>query len=346
MIITPILNEQNDILTITPSIVSKYVKSGIDVIMPEKCGKYFSIDEYTSAGATVEKFPHADIFVGVRPDLSKLSLQKGAVLVISVQREDYSEQLKKLKEQGITCCILERIPRISRAQNMDILSSQANIAGYRAVLEALQYYQRVVPLMMTAAGTIRPAKVLVVGAGVAGLQAIATAKRLGAVVSAFDVRAAAKEQVESLGASFVDVENDDSGETSGGYAKEMSEDYKKRQAEKLTEAVAKSDIVITTAQIPNKPAPKLITKEMVDAMTNGSVIVDMAVASGGNCELSQQDKVIMHKNVTILGCSNLAEKVAFDAGQLLACNIYNFIQLLVKDGKIDTSDEIVQATLF
>lgn len=346
MKITPILNNQDDITTITPLIVPKYIKSGVEVVLPEKCGRYFSIDEYITAGATVEKIPHADIYVGVRPDFSKLSLHKGALLILSVQREDYSEQLKKLKEQGVTCCILEKIPRISRAQNMDILSSQANLAGYRAIIEALQYYQRVVPLMMTAAGTIRPAKILIVGAGVAGLQAIATAKRLGAVVLAFDVRAAVKEQVESLGATFVEVENEDNGETSGGYAKEMSEDYKKRQAEKLKEAVSKSDIVITTAQIPNGPAPKLITKEMVDIMPNGSVIVDMAVASGGNCELSQQDKVVTYKNTTILGCTNLAEKVAFDAGQLLACNIYNFVQLLVKNGKIDTSDEIVQATLF
>lgn len=346
MKITPILSGQDNILPITPSIVSKYIRSGLEVVLPENCGRYFSADEYTSSGATIEKTPHADIYVGVRPDFSKISLHSGAVLIVSVQREDYSEHFQKLKGQGVICCILERIPRISRAQNMDILSSQANIAGYRAVIEALQYYQRVVPLMMTAAGTIRPAKVLVIGAGVAGLQAIATAKRLGAVVSAFDVRAVAKEQVESLGAAFVEVENDDNGETSGGYAKEMSEGYKKRQAEKLKDAVAKSDIVITTAQIPNKPAPKLITKEMVDIMPSGSVIVDMAAASGGNCELSQQDKVVVYKNTTIVGCTNLAEKVAFDAGQLLACNIYNFVQLLVKDGKIDTSDEIVQATLF
>lgn len=346
MKITSIFNNKSGIVAITPQIISKYVKAGIEVVLPEECDKYFSSEVYVSAGAKIEKAPVADIYVSVKPSFEGLQIPGGSILIVSLQRESCDDQLNKLKQNGVTCCILEKIPRISRAQNMDILSSQANIAGYRAVIEALQYYKRVVPLMMTAAGTIRPAKVLIIGAGVAGLQAIATAKRLGAVVSAFDVRAAAKEQVESLGASFVEVESDESGETSGGYAKEMSEDYKKRQAEKLKEAVAKADIVITTAQIPNKPAPKLITKEMVELMPEGSVIIDMAAASGGNCELCQQDKVIVHKSTTIVGCTNLAEKVSCDASQLLSCNVFNFVQLMIKDGKIDTSDEIVQATLF
>lgn len=347
MRITSVFNEKSDIIAITPSVAAKYVKTGIEVVLPKEIGQYFSLEEYISAGAKIEKDGiNADIYVGIRPDFEKLQISAGSVLIVSLQRDCCDEQLAKLKENGVTCCILEKIPRISRAQNMDILSSQANIAGYRAVIEALQYYKRVVPLMMTAAGTVRPAKVLVIGAGVAGLQAIATAKRLGAVVSAFDVRAAAKEQVESLGASFVEVENNDSGETAGGYAKEMSEEYRKRQAEKLKDAVSKADIVITTAQIPNKPAPKLITREMVELMPDGAVIIDMAAASGGNCELSQQDKVIMHKNVTIVGSTNLAEKLACDASRLLSCNVYNFVNLMVKDGKIDTSDEVVQATLF
>ena len=346
MRVTFLFNETSDIVAITPSIIAKYISAGIEVVLPKKCGKYFSAEDYASAGAKIEENLVADIYVGIKPDFEKLHLNKGAILIASLQRENKDTELTKLKENGVTCCILEKIPRITRAQSMDILSSQANIAGYRAVIEALQYYNRVVPLMMTAAGTIRPAKVLIVGAGVAGLQAIATAKRLGAIVSAFDVRAAAKEQVESLGATFVEVENKDTGETAGGYAKEMNDDYKKRQAEKLKEATLRADIVITTAQIPGKPAPRLITKEMVDGMPLGSVIVDMAASSGGNCELTEKDKVITYKNTTIVGNCNIAEKVADDASQLMACNVFNFIKLFTKDNNINMSDEIIQATMF
>jgi NAD(P) transhydrogenase subunit alpha len=252
--------------------------------------------------------------------------------------------LEKMRKDGVNFYALEKIPRITRAQAMDVLSSQANIAGYKAVIEALAEYQRVVPLMMTAAGTIRPAKVLILGAGVAGLQAIATAKRLGGVVAAFDVRASVKEQVESLGATFVEIENKDAGETSGGYAKEMDSDYQKRQAEKLAQVISGMDIVITTAQIPGKPAPKLITKKMVESMPIGSVIVDMSTETGGNCALSEKDKVVRVGNVTIVGYTDLAARVAYDASQLFARNVFNFVTTMVKDGQIDVSDEIVKAT--
>jgi NAD(P) transhydrogenase subunit alpha len=254
--------------------------------------------------------------------------------------------LEEMRDDGVNFYALEKIPRITRAQSMAVLSSQANIAGYKAVLEALSEYQRIVPLMMTAAGTIRPAKALILGAGVAGLQAIATAKRLGAVVSAFDVRASVKEQVESLGANFIEIENKDGGETSGGYAKEMDSDYQKRQAEKLACTISKADIVITTAQIPGKLAPKLITKEMVESMPAGSVIVDMSTETGGNCALSEKDKVIRVGNVTIIGYTDLAARVAYDASQLFARNVFNFVTTMVKDGQLNTADEIIKATLF
>lgn len=346
MRVTSVISETSNIVAITPSMIPKYKALGIEVVLSEDYGRTFPIDRYVSAGTKIEENAEADICVAIRPNFSKLRIKSGNVLIASIQRETCDDELNRLKTRGVICCILEKIPRITRAQSMDVLSSQANIAGYRAVIEALTYYKKVVPLMMTAAGTIFPAKVLVVGAGVAGLQAIATAKRLGAVVSAFDVRSVTKEQVESLGASFVEVENDDNGETSDGYAKEMSEAYKKRQADKLFEATSHSDIIITTAQIPGKPAPKLITKKMIDSMPVGSVIVDMAASSGGNCELTQNDKVITYKNTTIIGSSNITQKIAFDASELIAYNIYNFVKLIVQNNRIDISDEIVQATLF
>jgi NAD(P) transhydrogenase subunit alpha len=247
-------------------------------------------------------------------------------------------------ENGLNLYALDLIPRITRAQSMDVLSSQASISGYRAVLEALAHYNRIVPLMMTAAGTIRPAKFLILGVGVAGLQAIATAKRLGGIVAAFDIRAAAKDQVESLGATFVAVDGANSGENASGYAKEMDDDYKKRQAEKLSQELAIADIVITTAQIPGKPAPRLITKSMVQLMRPGSIICDLATEFGGNCELSRPDKIEKVWEVTIIGAGNMAAKVGHDASRLFAKNVLNFVTLMVKDGKVDDSDEIIKST--
>ena len=245
----------------------------------------------------------------------------------------------------LTVFAMELIPRISRAQSMDALSSQANLAGYKAVLDACIYYKHIMPMMMTAAGTLAPAKALILGAGVAGLQAIATARRLGAIVSAFDVRPAVKEQVESLGASFVEIEGAVGAETAGGYAKEMDEDYKRRQAEAIHAALKKNDICITTAQIPGKPSPKLITAQMVADMKPGSVIVDLAAEGGGNCELTEYDKVVQAGGVTIVGFANTAARLAADASALYARNLLNFLTPMVDQEQnelaIDWEDEVV-----
>ena len=305
----------------SPASVKKLIALGASVTVESGAGKAasFSDDDYIKAGAEIGTRSGHEIILGVSP----------AIITISGQQFD-----------------LVKVPRITRAQSMDILSSQANLAGYRAVIDALSEFGKSAPMMMTAAGTLTPAKVVVVGAGVAGLQAIATAKRMGGVVSAFDVRAAAKEQVQSLGAKFIEVEGSD-GEGTGGYAKEVSEEYKQRQAQALKDALAKSDIVITTAQIPGKPAPRIITKDMVDGMQNGSVIVDIAVGSGGNCELSKVGETVVTSNgVKILGHPNLPSKLAQDASKLYAQNIVHFLGLMLKDGKlnIDENDEIIKAT--
>ncbi len=350
MKISTVINPNEKRVAITPEVASKYVKLGLDVVLPKGVGLSagFSDAEYEATGATVtnKEIHDVNIYCCVKADLTDTEkLNKGSYLISLLSPFQNAEELKKLFLKGINPCALEKVPRITRAQTMDVLSSQANIAGYKAVIEAISEYCRVIPLMMTAAGTIRPARVLIIGAGVAGLQAIATAKRMGARVWAFDVRRAAKEQVESLGASFVEVESEENGETVGGYAREMSEDYKKKQADKLSEALKKSDIVITTAQIQGKPAPRLITKEMVQTMNPGSIIVDMASETGGNCELTEKDKKIVVNEITIIGYSDFAGRVAYDASQLFARNVFHFVNLMLKDNKLDTSDEIIQATL-
>ncbi|MBO4405267.1 MAG: Re/Si-specific NAD(P)(+) transhydrogenase subunit alpha [Alphaproteobacteria bacterium] len=350
MKLSTVINPNEKRVAITPETAAKYIKLGLNVVLPKGVGESagFADSEYEACGAVITESDINDVnlYVCVKPVLSEnMELSKGSYLIAMLSPFQNEEVLKKLFLRGINPCALEKIPRITRAQSMDILSSQANIAGYRAVIEAMSEYCRVIPLMMTAAGTVRPARILVLGAGVAGLQAIATAKRMGARVSAFDVRRAAKEQVESLGASFVDVESDENGETVGGYAREMSEDYKKKQAEKLKEALKKSDIVISTAQIQGKPAPRLITKEMVYGMAAGSVIVDMATETGGNCELSKRDQKVVVNGVTIVGYTDFAGRVAYDSSQLFARNVFNFVSLMLKDNKLDTSDEIIQATL-
>lgn len=350
MKLSTIINPNEKRVAITPEVTAKYIKLGFEVVLPKGVGESagFSDSEYESAGAVISNgsIADADLYLCVKPELSEnMQLSKGSYLIAMLSPFQNAEILKKLFLKGINPCALEKVPRITRAQSMDILSSQANIAGYRAVVEAISEYCRVIPLMMTAAGTIRPAKVLILGAGVAGLQAIATARRMGARVQAFDVRRAVKEQVESLGATFVDIESDENGETVGGYAREMSDDYKKKQAEKLAEALKMSDIVISTAQIQGKPAPRLISKEMVNSMASGSVIVDMATETGGNCELSEKDKKVVINGVTIIGYTDFAGRVAYDSSQLFARNVFNFVSLMLKDNKLDTSDEIIQATL-
>jgi len=349
----------------SPETVSKYVGMGLEVVVESGAGETssFTDEAYKKAGATIAKDAKsaaggADVVIKIqRPmtggegqdELSTLS--SGQVLVSLMNALNEPEFAAEMAKAGITGFALELIPRITRAQSMDVLSSQSNLAGYRAVLDGAAAFGRAFPMMMTAAGTIPPARVMVMGAGVAGLQAIATARRLGAVVSATDVRPAAKEQVESLGATFVAVEDEEfkEAETAGGYAKEMSDAYKKKQAELIAETIKKQDMVITTALIPGRPAPKLISAEMVKTMKPGAVIVDLAVEQGGNCELSEFDKVVSKHGVTIVGHANVPGRLAESASNLFARNIMSFMGLLVdqetKGLKIDLEDEIIKGTL-
>ena len=282
--------------------------------------------------------------------LSKI-LNKEKILIGTLNYSQNKDKIEKLKSKGVNLFSLELLPRITRAQSMDILSSQANLAGYKAVIEAFAFFEKAIPMMMTAAGRVNPAKVMILGVGVAGLQAIATAKRLGAVVSATDVRAATKEQVESLGGKFIMVEDDEAqnAETAGGYAKEMSEDYKKKQAQLIADTVSKQDIVICTALIPGKKAPVLITEEMVSSMIPGSVVIDLAVEAGGNCPLSKMNEIVVHNGVKIVGYGNVPGRVAKDASALYAKNIFNFLSLLIdKENKkinFDFDDEIINSVL-
>ena len=312
---------------------------------------------YKDAGATIARdqktvLSKAEIVLKVqRPEAKEIELyEKGAVLVSTVDPFRAGDDLAALAEAGITTFAMDLVPRITRAQSMDVLSSQANLAGYKAVLDAAAEFGKAFPMMMTAAGTVPPARVLVMGAGVAGLQAIATAKRLGAIVSATDVRPAAKEQVESLGGTFVAVEDEEfkQAETAGGYAKEMSDAYKEKQAELIAETIKKQDIVITTALIPGRPAPRLISAYMVASMKPGSVIVDLAVENGGNCELAEPGKVAIHYGVKIVGHHNVPARLAADTSQLYARNLFNFVQLIIdKESQalsIDWEDEIIKET--
>jgi NAD(P) transhydrogenase subunit alpha len=349
-------------VALTPDAVKKYVALGIQVSVERGAGLKSGISDaaFADAGATVADsaaaaYDGADIVVCVDTPAEDLiaHIPQGAILVGMLNPLDKLTDFSSLNKRSIHSYAMELLPRISRAQSMDVLSSQSNLAGYRAVIEAVAATSKTIPMMMTAAGTIPPAKTLVLGAGVAGLQAIATAKRLGSVVSAFDVRAATKEQVESLGAKFVEVKAAEatSGETAGGYAKEMDDDYKRRQAEALAAVIPAQYIIITTALIPGKPAPELITKEMVASMKAGSVIVDLAAASGGNCKLTKRDEVTTTENgVTILGYTNLPSRAGTDASPLYARNLFNFITTLMFDKatktlKILSDDELIKGTL-
>lgn len=343
-------------VAVSPDSVKKLVSLGADIVIQSGAGdgSSFTDDALKQAGATIAK-SRADVFKGdvvlcVRAPLdSDLdNMKKDAVLIGMLNPHANKAILKKAGNKNITAMSMELLPRITRAQAMDVLSSQANLAGYKAVLDACEYYTRAMPMMMTAAGTIPPAKVFVMGAGVAGLQAIATARRLGAVVSATDVRPAAKEQVESLGGKFVAVEDEEfkQAESAGGYAKEMSDKYKKKQAELIEQTVPKQDIVITTALIPGRPAPRLVTAKMVKSMKPGSVIVDMAVEQGGNVEGSKAGEVVTKDGVTILGHKNIPGRLAADASALYAKNLLNLLILLIdaenKKLSIDWDDDIVK----
>lgn len=342
---------------LAPAEVKKLVALGAEVRIEQGAGKGSSIsdDQFKTAGATIsasakEAYAGADIVLSVNmPDAAQIAvIPAGAHLIGMLSPLDKSTDFTPILNQKIHAYAMELLPRISRAQSMDILSSQSNLAGYRAVIEAVSVSSKVVPMMMTAAGTVPPAKALVLGAGVAGLQAIATAKRLGAVVSAFDVRPVVKEQVQSLGAKFVEVPAE-GGETAGGYAKEMSEEYKKKQAQLIHDTLKTHDIVISTALIPGKPAPELITESMVQDMKQGSVIVDLATASGGNCKLSKKDEIVTAYGVTLIGHSNLPSRAASDATPLFARNLYNFISTLMvnkeKQFAVNWDDELIKGTL-
>ena len=337
----------------TPETVKALVSKGADAVIEKGAGlrSFISDEEYRASGASLAKdavsaVKGADVVLAVRrpPSAVIKAMKKGAVLAAQLDPFGDAKAIREMARAGVVAFAMELMPRITRAQSMDVLSSQANLAGYKAVVDAAAHFSRAFPMMMTAAGTVAPARVFVMGAGVAGLQAIATARRLGAVVSATDVRAAAGEQVESLGAKFVFVEGlkDASGE--GGYARELSDEEKARQGELVASHIKTQDIVITTALIPGRPAPVLVTKEMVETMRPGSIIVDLAVERGGNCPLSRPGKVVDHKGVTIMGHTNLAGKLAGNASQLYAKNLLNFISLMIgEDGKpvIDWEDEII-----
>ena len=356
-------------VAITPDTVKKFLDLGLSVLIESKAGIAAAVTDkaYEDAGAKIVKTPvealsQADIVLKVqkpivpeskgKSELNEVALMKdGAVLICLMEPYASHKLLETLASKRITVFSMELLPRITRAQTMDTLSSQSNLAGYKAVLEAANTFGRAFPMMMTAAGTVPPAKCLVMGAGVAGLQAIATARRLGAVVSASDVRPAAKENVESLGASFVAVQDEEfkQAETAGGYAKEMSDAYKAKQSELIASTVAKQDIVICTALIPGRPAPVLVTEDMIKTMKPGSVLVDLAVEQGGNCPLSVADKTIVKNGVSIVGQTNMASKLPIDASILFAKNLLNFLTPMINQDQkqiiIDIDDEIIKGSL-
>ncbi len=344
-------------VAITPEIIKKYKSLDLKIILPKGYGTHLGIsdNEYINEGVEIldsnEKvLLEADVvlqmnLIGVE-NFEKLKNEQ--ILIGVLNPYSNNEKIKKLLDKKINCFSLELLPRITRAQSMDILSSQANLAGYKAVVDSFAYYQKAIPMMMTAAGTIPAAKVLVVGAGVAGLQAIATAKRMGAIVYATDVRLASKEQVESLGGKFLIVEGAENLETEGGYAKEASDEFKKKQEDLLKETLKKIDIVICTALIPGKKAPLIIKKDMIEVMQSGSVIYDLAASQGGNTELTKENEIIDNNGVKIMGETNILNKLPNSASNLYAKNMFNFVSNLYdnenKKFNINLEDEIIEKT--
>lgn len=337
-------------VALVPDMVAKLVKDGHAVVVEQGAGiaAGFTDDAYQAAGASLGDAWAADLVCKVqKPSAAETGkLREGAALVGLLQAATSAELVRQLAQRRVTAFSLELLPRITRAQSMDVLSSQATAAGYKAVLLAAETVPKFFPMLVTAAGTLQPARVLVLGAGVAGLQAIATARRLGAIVSAFDVRPAVKEQVESLGAKFLAMEQQVEAEGAGGYAKELSEDQHRRELEFLAQAVKDADVVITTAAIPGKRAPILVTRAAVEAMRPGSVIVDLAAETGGNCELTQAGNTTEHRGVTILGPTNLPASLPLHASQMYARNVTNFLNHVVKEGtlRLDFADEITRGT--
>ncbi|WP_415308681.1 NAD(P) transhydrogenase subunit alpha [Candidatus Pelagibacter sp. Uisw_099_02] len=345
-------------IAITPDIAKKYIALELEVSLPENYGEHlgFKDNEYKELGVKISKddkeiIESADIIVQVGLlSVDKISLlKKNQILVGILDPYTNKEKLDNLAKDNINSFSLDLLPRITRAQSMDILSSQANLAGYKAVVESFAKFEKAIPMMMTAAGTVPAAKVLVVGAGVAGLQAIATAKRMGAIVFATDVRMASKEQVESLGGKFLTVEGAENLETEGGYAKEASDDFKKKQEELLAETLKKIDIVICTALIPGKKAPLIIKERMINGMQTGSIIYDLAAIQGGNTAFTEVDKVINKGGIKIMGEKNILNKLPISASSLYAKNVFNFVvNLYDKENKkinINLEDEIIEKTL-
>ncbi len=344
-------------VALTPEILKKYKSLDLKMCINKGYGNHigFYDEDYQKEGVEVleteqDVIQKSNIIIqmGILNDENLDLLEEGQILIGVLNSYINEDKLKKLSKKKVNSFSLELLPRITRAQSMDILSSQANLAGYKAVVDSFAYYQKAIPMMMTAAGTIPAAKVLVVGAGVAGLQAIATAKRMGAIVFATDVRLASKEQVESLGGKFLVVEGEENLETEGGYAKEASEDFKKKQEELIKETLKKIDIVICTALIPGKKAPIILKKEMIEVMQNGSVIYDLAASQGGNSELTKVNEVIDSNGVKIMGDGNILNKLPVSASNLYAKNIFNFLYNLYdkekKTFEINLEDEIIKKT--
>ena len=344
-------------ISITPEIAKKYISNGFEVSIEKNLASHLGIsdNEFTKEGCKIESrenvLAKSDVILQLNlPDEKSTSLLKeNNILIGNFNTTSNKENILKISNKNISVFSMELLPRITRAQSMDILSSQANLAGYKAVVDSFALFKKAIPMMMTAAGTISAAKVLVVGAGVAGLQAIATAKRMGAIVFATDVRLASKEQVESLGGKFLVVEGAENLETEGGYAKEASEDFKKKQEELLAETLKKIDVVICTALIPGKKAPKIINEKMIDNMQPGSIIYDLAASQGGNAAYTEMDKVIDKNGITIVGESTILNKLPTSASNLYAKNLFNFVlNLYDKENKkftINMEDEIIKNTL-
>jgi NAD(P) transhydrogenase subunit alpha len=341
-------------VAITPKISQQLIEKGFEVRVEEDAGANSSYknSDYSKAGASIrtkeDLFKNADVLIKINPfDNKELkNLKKGQIIMAQLFHKSHPKDVKMIAEQGATAFSLDAMPRISRAQDMDVLSSQNNLAGYKAVIKGAYEMTKIFPLMMTAAGTISPARVLVYGVGVAGLQAIATAKRLGAIVEATDIRSETKEQAESLGAKFILVDNTGE-ESEGGYAKEASEDYARRQKEAVDASLFKADLVITTAMVPGRRSPVLITKDQVEQMKNGAVIIDLAAAQGGNCELSKLNKKVVKHGVKIFGATIAPESVSTNASDLFAKNLYNYI-IHLTDGnqfKWELEEEITNDTL-
>ena len=345
-------------VSITPETAKSIIALGLDVCIEKNYAKHLGISDHTFQelgvkilNSSEEVIKNCDLLskVNCPSEIEIKNLKEKSIVIGILNPGKNKERFKKMLQKNINIFPLEFLPRITRAQSMDVLSSQSNLAGYRSVVDSIYEFEKAIPMMMTAAGTVPAAKVLVIGAGVAGLQAIATAKRLGAIVSATDVRAASKEQVESLGGKFLTVEQSENLETEGGYAKEASEDFKKKQTEMMRDALKKNDIVICTALIPGKPAPRILSEELVKLMKPGSIIYDLAVEQGGNSAFSEVGKINIVEGVKVIGIKNLMNRLPLTASSLYAKNLFSFIRNLYskekKDFNINMEDEIIEKTL-